>query len=196
MAKILWPKTTRRCASICSEPCSASVMRLRPSAAAPKPCLCSRPNSSTCLTDIVMPEMDGIELAQKASAIDPAIQVMFITGFAAVALQGGRTAPEAKLLSKPFPPQGPGDGGGPHFPDRGSARAALTVLELRLQRQIEIALVVRIQRPARVGLPIEAVEHIQYACAEIEGLLAHLEPVPRSDVERRLKLALREDCCR
>ena len=54
------------------------------------------------LTDIVMPEMDGIELAQKASVIDPAIRVMFITGFAAVALQGGRTAPEAKLLSKPF----------------------------------------------------------------------------------------------
>ena len=54
------------------------------------------------LTDIVMHEMDGIELAQKASAIDPAIRVMFITGFAAVALQGGRTAPEAKLLSKPF----------------------------------------------------------------------------------------------
>ena len=38
------------------------------------------------LTDIVMPEMDGIELAQKASAIDPEIRVMFITGFAAVAL--------------------------------------------------------------------------------------------------------------
>ena len=54
------------------------------------------------LTDIVMPEMDGIELAQKASAIDPAIRVMFITGFASVALHGGRTAPEAKLLSKPF----------------------------------------------------------------------------------------------
>src|SRR5947208_9090965 len=32
------------------------------------------------LTDIVMPEMDGIELAQKASAIDPSIRVMFITG--------------------------------------------------------------------------------------------------------------------
>ena len=54
------------------------------------------------LTDIVMPEMDGIELAQKASVIDPAIRVMFITGFAAVALQSGRTAPEAKMLSKPF----------------------------------------------------------------------------------------------
>lgn len=54
------------------------------------------------LTDIVMPEMDGIELAQKASVIDPAIRVMFITGFAAVALQSGRAAPEAKMLSKPF----------------------------------------------------------------------------------------------
>ena len=54
------------------------------------------------LTDIVMPEMDGIELAQKASSIDAEIRVMFITGFAAVALQGGKTAPEAKLLSKPF----------------------------------------------------------------------------------------------
>ncbi len=54
------------------------------------------------LTDIVMPEMDGIELAQKASAMDPDIRVMFITGFAAVALQSGRVAPEAKMLSKPF----------------------------------------------------------------------------------------------
>ena len=54
------------------------------------------------LTDIVMPEMDGIELAQKAAEIAPDIRVMFITGFAAVALQGGRTTPGAKLLSKPF----------------------------------------------------------------------------------------------
>ena len=55
------------------------------------------------LTDIVMPEMDGIELAQKASAIDPAIRVMFITGFAAVALNPDNHAPkDAKILSKPF----------------------------------------------------------------------------------------------
>ena len=54
------------------------------------------------LTDIVMPEMDGIELAQKASAIDPAIRVMFITGFAAVALNSDSDAPKnAKVLSKP-----------------------------------------------------------------------------------------------
>ena len=54
------------------------------------------------LTDIVMPEMDGIELAQKAASIAPDMRVMFITGFAAVALKAGRAAPSAKVLSKPF----------------------------------------------------------------------------------------------
>ena len=54
------------------------------------------------LTDIVMPEMDGIELAQKAAAIAPDMRVMFITGFAAVALKAGKAAPSAKILSKPF----------------------------------------------------------------------------------------------
>jgi two-component system cell cycle response regulator CpdR len=54
------------------------------------------------LTDIVMPEMDGIELAQKAAAIAPDMRVMFITGFAAVALKAGKAAPSAKVLSKPF----------------------------------------------------------------------------------------------
>jgi two-component system, cell cycle response regulator CpdR len=54
------------------------------------------------LTDIVMPELDGIELAQRAAELVPDIRVMFITGFAAVALKAGRKAPEAKVLSKPF----------------------------------------------------------------------------------------------
>ena len=54
------------------------------------------------LTDIVMPEMDGIELAQRAAEIAPDVRVMFITGFAAVALKAGRRAPDAKVLSKPF----------------------------------------------------------------------------------------------
>src|SRR3546814_12159911 len=40
------------------------------------------------LTDIVMPEMDGIELAQRAVALAPAMFVMFITGFAASAQNG------------------------------------------------------------------------------------------------------------
>ncbi|MBB6123544.1 cell cycle two-component system response regulator CpdR [Sphingobium subterraneum] len=54
------------------------------------------------LTDIVMPEMDGIELAQHAATIAPDMRVMFITGFAAVTLKAGKAMPEAKVLSKPF----------------------------------------------------------------------------------------------
>ncbi|WP_375396441.1 cell cycle two-component system response regulator CpdR [uncultured Sphingomonas sp.] len=54
------------------------------------------------LTDIVMPEMDGIELAQKAAEIAPDMRVMFITGFAAVTLRAGKTMPQARVLSKPF----------------------------------------------------------------------------------------------
>ena len=54
------------------------------------------------LTDIVMPEMDGIELAQTAAVLAPEMRVMFITGFAAVALKAGKAAPSAKVLSKPF----------------------------------------------------------------------------------------------
>jgi two-component system cell cycle response regulator CpdR len=55
------------------------------------------------LTDIMMPEMDGIELARRATELDPDIKVMFITGFAAVALNPDNNAPrQAKVLSKPF----------------------------------------------------------------------------------------------
>ena len=55
------------------------------------------------LTDIVMPEMDGIELARRAAELDPDMKIMFITGFAAVALNSDSTAPrQAKVLSKPF----------------------------------------------------------------------------------------------
>ena len=55
------------------------------------------------LVDIVMPEMDGIELARRAVAVDPAIRIMFITGFAAVALRNRQTSQsDAKVLSKPF----------------------------------------------------------------------------------------------
>jgi two-component system cell cycle response regulator CpdR len=58
---------------------------------------------SLLLTDIVMPEMDGIELARKASELDPDLKIMFITGFAAVALNPDNQAPkDAKILSKPF----------------------------------------------------------------------------------------------
>jgi len=54
------------------------------------------------LSDIVMPEMDGIELAQRCAEISPHTKVMFITGFAAVTLKASRETPQAKVLSKPF----------------------------------------------------------------------------------------------
>lgn len=55
------------------------------------------------LTDIVMPEMDGIELARLAGELDPQLKIMFITGFAAVTLNTEAPAlQDAKVLSKPF----------------------------------------------------------------------------------------------
>ena len=55
------------------------------------------------LTDIVMPGMDGIELAKRAAEMNGEMKIMFITGFAAVALHPSSNAPkQAKVLSKPF----------------------------------------------------------------------------------------------
>lgn len=54
------------------------------------------------LTDIVMPGMDGIELAQRARARLPELRIMFITGFAAVALSRADAPTDARVLSKPF----------------------------------------------------------------------------------------------
>ena len=54
------------------------------------------------LTDIVMPGMDGIEVARQAAAIHPGLRIMFITGFAAVALAGDKAPAGAKVLSKPI----------------------------------------------------------------------------------------------
>jgi two-component system cell cycle response regulator CpdR len=54
------------------------------------------------LTDIVMPGLDGIEVARQAAARQPELRIMFITGFAAVALAAASQAPAgAKVLSKP-----------------------------------------------------------------------------------------------
>ena len=64
--------------------------------------LLERERFDLLLTDIVMPEMDGIELAQRAGELAADMRVMFITGFAAVTLKAGKAMPNARVLSKPF----------------------------------------------------------------------------------------------
>jgi two-component system cell cycle response regulator CpdR len=64
--------------------------------------LLEREHFDLLLSDIVMPEMDGIELAQRCAEICPQTKVMFITGFAAVSLRASRETPQARVLSKPF----------------------------------------------------------------------------------------------
>ena len=55
------------------------------------------------LTDIVMPGLDGIEVARLAGHKRPEAPIMFITGFAAVSLEAAQAAaPGAKVLSKPI----------------------------------------------------------------------------------------------
>ena len=54
------------------------------------------------LTDIVMPEMDGIELARHCNRVSPGTEVMYLAGFLGVALRASASMPSAKILSKPF----------------------------------------------------------------------------------------------
>ena len=54
------------------------------------------------LTEIIMPEMDGIQLAHHCNMVSPTTDVIFITGFSVVALRAGASIPNAKVLAKPF----------------------------------------------------------------------------------------------
>jgi two-component system cell cycle response regulator CpdR len=55
------------------------------------------------VADVVMPGLDGIELARRAGDIWPQLRIVFITGFAAVALRHADVMPSpATVLTKPF----------------------------------------------------------------------------------------------
>ena len=51
------------------------------------------------LTDIVMPNMDGVELSTKAICANPDIKVMFMTGFSGMASQ---LDDKTTVVTKPF----------------------------------------------------------------------------------------------
>jgi two-component system cell cycle response regulator CpdR len=55
------------------------------------------------LADVVMPGLDGIELAREMTLLQPGLRVMFITGFAAVAMhEDGFANRRPRVLAKPF----------------------------------------------------------------------------------------------
>jgi len=65
--------------------------------------LAQKTNFDLLLADVVMPGLDGIELARKVAKHQPGIRVMFITGFAAVAMREEEFSPKRpRVLAKPF----------------------------------------------------------------------------------------------
>ena len=53
--------------------------------------------------DIIMPRLNGPDLAQRIVLLRPAIQVLYVSGFAnQVAIERGSISPNASFLQKPF----------------------------------------------------------------------------------------------
>src|SRR5690606_4968290 len=59
------------------------------------------------LTDIMMPDIDGLELARRLSARFPTMKVLFMSGYTAdTVARDGLLAPDVKVIEKPYNPTG------------------------------------------------------------------------------------------
>ena len=66
-------------------------------------CLHEHPGTRLVFTDVVMPEMDGVELAAAIREHYPEVRLLFTTGYARNAMtRDGRLKDEVELISKPF----------------------------------------------------------------------------------------------
>lgn len=64
--------------------------------------LLSQQRFNVLLTDVVLPEMDGIELAQHCAEVSPATRLIFLNGFAGVVHSRPRRTRDRPAPSKSF----------------------------------------------------------------------------------------------
>lgn len=55
-----------------------------------------------CITDIVMPKMNGRELAVKLLEVQPDLPILYMSGYSPKALKGNLDSSNIHLLPKPF----------------------------------------------------------------------------------------------
>ena len=57
------------------------------------------------ITDVVMPETDGFELARRVTVKRPETKVLYMTGYAPEAIGPDSDQPDVPILRKPFSPR-------------------------------------------------------------------------------------------
>jgi two-component system cell cycle sensor histidine kinase/response regulator CckA len=60
------------------------------------------PRLRALVSDVVMPGMDGLELASRLRQRDPALPVLLVSGYAEAALGRDLSAERLRLLAKPY----------------------------------------------------------------------------------------------
>jgi DNA-binding NtrC family response regulator len=74
-------------------------------AAALQVVLAASPAVHAVVSDIAMPELDGVELLRALAASHPQLPVILMSGYGATQLEGMGIAAPCGILAKPFPPE-------------------------------------------------------------------------------------------